>query len=601
MVCAAAVPERPCTRILLMADAALAGPRLAEALRARGLVVSETSSALQGLSRLREEAPDAVVLGVPLADADPIALCAALKEGPCPPVLLLLDGAGLSASLEVALPDELQPDVVLPSPADPARILIEIHAALHRESGPDAAPAGPFFPEVLVEVCGRDETGVLEVRQGGVCTAIYLREGRPVLVEGGALRETLGRLLLRRGEIAERDYVRVVERMTERTVASETLRMGEVLIEFGILSPEEIRRALAVQMREKILACFRSEDFAFELSLVDELPEDAVHHASLGVEPLVLAGVRAHFGPDRLARVLAPHGKGRPRLLAPAAAEAARFEMTAAEGRLLEALRGDRDLDALQSLSILDPVHTAQVVAALAVARALAFDEGPPVGVTRAKAIPAAPIPERSSPRPRSPAPRRLALPAPAAAPASAPGAGAAEAAETGRLAAPRLRNADSLWRLRRRLGAAPPPASAGAPGDGRNARLDAERCFRQGRRLLEQGLVPGAQREFARAAELQPGEIEYRAYEAWSAWLAARGEEARTLSRAKAQACAQRLLERDPDSARAHSMLGQLLYVAGDLRGARRHFGLALRGDPEDVDAQRGMRMLARRLTDAS
>jgi tetratricopeptide (TPR) repeat protein len=586
--------------VLLVADASLAGPRLAEALRARGLLVSETSNALQGLSRLREEAPDAVVLGVPLADADPIALCAALKEGPCPPVLLLLDGAGLSDSLEVALPDELQPDVVLPSPADPARILIEIHAALHREGRPDVAANGPFFPEVLVEVCGRGETGVLEVRQHGVCTAIYLREGRPVLVEGGALRETLGRLLLRRGDIAERDYVRVVERMTERTLASETLRMGEVLVELGILSPEEIRRALAVQMREKILACFRSEDFACELWLLDELPEDAVRHAPLGVEPLVLAGVRAHFGPDHIARVLAPHGKGRPRLLAPAAAEAVRFEMTAAEGRLLEALRGDRDLDALQSLSILDPVHTGQVVAALALARALAFEEGPSATVTRVRPSPPAPIPARSSP-PRSGTTRRPESPSPAPAARPARATEAVETAEAGRPAAPPLRSADSLWRLRRSLGAAPPPANAGAGGDGRNARLDAERCFRQGRRLLEQGLVPGAQREFARAAELQPEEVEYRAYEAWSAWLAAKGEEARTLSHAKARACAQRLLERDPDCARAHSMLGQLLYAGGDLRGARRHFGLALHGDPEDVDAQRGMRMLARRLTDAS
>jgi tetratricopeptide (TPR) repeat protein len=586
-----AAPERPCIRVLLMADAPLAGPRLAEALRARGLAVSETTNPLQGLSRLRAEAPEIVVLGVPLAEADPIALCAALKEGPSPPVLLLVDGAGLSDSLEVALPGNLQPDAVLPSPADPARILIEIHAALQREARADAGPDGPFFPEVLVEVCGRAETGVLEVRQGGVCTAIYLREGRPVFVEGGALRETLGRLLLRRGEIAERDYVRVVERMTERTVTSETLRMGEVLVELGILSPEEIRRALAVQMREKILACFRSDAFQFDFSLLGDLPEDAVPHDALGVESLVLAGVRAHFGPDRISRLLAAWGKGRPRLLPPAEETAARFEMTAAERRLLEALRGDRDLDSLQALSILDPVHTGQVVAALAVSRVLSFDEGTPAAVTRAKI---GPPPAAREPRaaPRSAAPKRA-----EAQPATAQ-AGAEQSAPAGPA---RVRSADSLWRLRRSLGAAPPADAKAAAGEQRGARLDAERCFRQGRRLLEQGLVPGAQREFARAAELQPEETEYVAYEAWSTWLAARGEEARTLCRAKAQACVQRLLERDPDCTRAHSMLGQLLYAGGDLRGARRHFSLALRGDADDVDAQRGMRMLARRLTDSA
>jgi Tfp pilus assembly protein PilF len=133
-------------------------------------------------------------------------------------------------------------------------------------------------------------------------------------------------------------------------------------------------------------------------------------------------------------------------------------------------------------------------------------------------------------------------------------------------------------------------------PLDERQARLEGEKAFRSGMGLLRQDMMAGAQREFARAAELQPSEPEYRMFEAWTGYLTARGEEARTLARAKAHACASRVLQDDRDSSRAHSILGQLAQAAGERDAAERHFRLALRHDPRDRDAQRGMRLLAKR-----
>jgi tetratricopeptide (TPR) repeat protein len=127
-------------------------------------------------------------------------------------------------------------------------------------------------------------------------------------------------------------------------------------------------------------------------------------------------------------------------------------------------------------------------------------------------------------------------------------------------------------------------------------ARLEAERAFRSGNTLLTQNMMPGAQREFARAAELQPNEPEYRMYEAWLSYLGARGEEERTLARAKAQACASRLLQNRKESHRAHSILGQLAHSRGEQEAAERHFRTALRYDPDDRDAQRGLRLLSKR-----
>ena len=133
-------------------------------------------------------------------------------------------------------------------------------------------------------------------------------------------------------------------------------------------------------------------------------------------------------------------------------------------------------------------------------------------------------------------------------------------------------------------------------PSDELQPKLEAERAFRSGMVLLLQNMLPGAEREFVRAAELQPGEPEYRMYEAWVGYLTARGEEKQTLARAKAQACASRVLQDHKESSRAHSILGQLANSRGELDAADRHFRMALRYDPNDRDAQRGLRLLVKR-----
>jgi len=135
-----------------------------------------------------------------------------------------------------------------------------------------------------------------------------------------------------------------------------------------------------------------------------------------------------------------------------------------------------------------------------------------------------------------------------------------------------------------------------GAPPDPRSLHLEAERSFRQGLAFLEQSAIPGALRAFARACELVGDEPEYRMFEAWAGYLNEREDERRALARAKASACAQRVLERDRDSVRAHAILGQLACAGGDLDDAERHFAVALRLAPDDRDAQRGMRQVERR-----
>jgi ActR/RegA family two-component response regulator/tetratricopeptide (TPR) repeat protein len=554
-------PER--LRLLLLDAEPTASQRLAAELRAREVEVLQCADTPSALRLLRERGAEAVVLVTPLGEADWIAAAAALKEGTAPPVLIVIDGTGHAERMAASLPVDRAPDAVLPRSACAVDVLLEI--ADQFEVG---APAS--FPEVLIAMRARGTSGVLEVRGGGVCTRVMLRAGVPVFAEGGALRETLGRMLLRRGALSEAEYLRVIERMTERLIENEATRMGEVLVELGLLTPQDVFDALSAQVREKIIGCFRWTEFEHHFEPLDALPEDVLAYACPPVEALVLAGMREHFDAARIEPLLAPHAGTRARLRRGAEETAVRFQSTPAEQRLLREIGDDATLGAVRAASPLGPLHAGQVIAALLAAQALDLSASPTAPPPANESGPARPLRPQVAPQPvRTETPRRVVQ---TLGPA-----------------------ATSLVKLRRQLARSGRPAPVSAP-DERSARIEGERAFRQGIQLLAQSAFAAAQKAFAVACERNGDEPEYHMFEAWTQVLSVKDEEARSVARAQTTAWARKLLERDRDSLRAHTILGNLVAAAGDLEAAERHFRHALRVAPEDRDALQGIRLVDRR-----
>jgi len=615
-------------RLLIVGDLGPGEQGMAVALGSRGVHVALVRSPADALRTLRRDGADAVVLVLPLAGTDPVAACAALKEGPEAPTLLVADASGQAAALEAALPEERRPDALLARPLDPVKLVLAAAACAQTRDAEPEATSGVSLAELLMDRKTARATEVLEVRAAGVCTAIHLLDGQPVFAEGGALPETLGRQLVRRGRIGHDDYVRVVARMTEAVIRHESLRLGEVLVELGLLSPAEVYDALALQVREKILACFQWERFAWDIHEAFEGPEDLGIYQCPPTEALILAGIRAHYGPERVEAVLEPHAHAAPSLRAPFEAVVAAFHPTPTEQRLLRALDGRQSVEALARSGILDPLHSGQVLSALTLAGALSFrgakaparpaaaaDEFPARRAPRAApARPAATPPRPDAPRRRAPtaaagaapprpaadaaqtapsaptpsadaapaAPPRGAESAPVRPPAPAPKQPASEAAAAAR------RAFDPLAQLRRRMG-------IGGPG-AKHGRLEAEDAFNQGLRLLRESALPGALREFRRAVERMPEEPEYRLLEAWLEYRTAHGADARPLAAAKVRACAERVLRASRTSARAYGILGQLALQEGEDEAAERWLRVAMRYDASDVETQRALRLLERR-----
>jgi tetratricopeptide (TPR) repeat protein len=422
------------------------------------------------------------------------------------------------------------------------------------------------------------ETGVLEVRAAGVRTDVTLRRGSPVFAEGGQLRQTLGRLLLRRGEISEQDYVRVIDRMTEQLIRNETVRMGEVLVELGILSPAEVYEALERQIREKIVDCFQWPEVECAFRPLDAAPEDLSPFRVPPVAALVLEGVKTHFDAERL-RPLLDGDAARFPVLADDWREVTRLcGLSPGEQKLLRGISGERTLAELRGESALDPLHSDQVLAALLLAGKLELraERARPAAAPRPKPEVRAPSP-MTGPAPRRPEPART-EPAP-----PPPGAAeSAQAAERARLSLEALRKAPA-----RAAKPAPPPP------DAKQARLEAEQAFRRGQRMLEQNLLGAALRELAQAVELQREQPEYALAFAWAEYLAAKGEEQKALAKTRACAAAKTLLGQDRGSARAHTILGRFLYEEGELDAAERHFRVATQSAPNDREVQRWLRLI--------
>ncbi len=556
-------------RALLVDTDTAASARIAAELRARGMLVVTCSDAASALRNLHEAGADVVLLATPLGDTDWIAATAALKGAMAPPALVLLDGTGQASELGRVLPADRAPDAVVARSAGAAELLYWMGEVL----GPMGA-AGACFPEILVALRARGESGVLEVREGGVCTRILMRDGAPISAEGGGLRETLGRMLLRRRALTEAEYVRVIERMTERLIENEGTRMGEVLVELGMLTPQEVVDALSIQVREKVIRCFQWPHFEHHFEPLDAAPNAGLVHTCPPVDALVLAGMREHFDARRIEPLFAAHAATRVRLLRGAEETALRFQATPAEQRLLREIKGERTLAELRDDSCLDTAHAAPLLAALIVTRALDLAvPATPSGVVRPPVAGPVRVPlRRTSPH--------------GAAPAAIP-------------ARPRPANAVSLSRLRRELARsrnARTAVSTTRPADERSARIEAERAFRHGIQMLEQSALGGAQKAFALACKRNGDEPEYRMLEAWVQVLSEKDEETRRSARLETATWARRVLELDRDSVRAQTILGELAIAAGDLDDAERHFRDALRLEPGGRDALRGARSVERR-----
>ncbi len=202
------------------------------------------------------------------------------------PTVLALPPAerGLEASLTMAVARAVTPEVV----DNLAVTLRELETDNGKElMGGDLA-AIPLA-EILQVLQLQRQTGVLKISNARSSVVISIRQGLVDFVQarGAADEFKLGRYFVERGLIAREDLDRLIQ---ESSGAGKLL--GDVLLDAGKVSREDLNEALARQSSELIYEVLRWPYGRFSLTREPFRPEAEAAKLGLGIAGLVLEGFR---------------------------------------------------------------------------------------------------------------------------------------------------------------------------------------------------------------------------------------------------------------------------------------------------------------------
>ncbi|HEY5674639.1 MAG TPA: response regulator [Malonomonas sp.] len=156
------------------------------------------------------------------------------------------------------------------------------------------------LPLLLHELYDQKATGLLHLTRGDAKKIIYIKEGYPIFARSNVLSECLGRMLVRDGVITQVDCDASVERSRE----SGRLQ-GTVLIEMGLLTPQELHDALARQVTEKLLSTFAWDDGTSQFVPGKDFKK-GVTSIQLTPASLILSGVSRFWTQQQLDKYLHP-------------------------------------------------------------------------------------------------------------------------------------------------------------------------------------------------------------------------------------------------------------------------------------------------------
>jgi tetratricopeptide (TPR) repeat protein len=165
------------------------------------------------------------------------------------------------------------------------------------------------LPSVVRDLWSARASGILHLRKGAHTKRIMFMKGEIVFAATNVEAERIGERLVRAGKI-KRSVLELSFRVMERSHQ----RTGTTMVEWGWVSPLEMRRAVAAQIKEIIYSVFTwgtgeyrfepaevptSPDLALELKTAEVIYEGALRMSDL-------AAIRAGVGPPSTILALAP-------------------------------------------------------------------------------------------------------------------------------------------------------------------------------------------------------------------------------------------------------------------------------------------------------
>lgn len=147
-----------------------------------------------------------------------------------------------------------------------------------------------FLPRLLKEIENEKRTGLL-ILNSNFEIKIYFNQGIPIYSEGSNLDTGLGRILLNEGKINTQQYNDVIKEIDDN---NKGLKIGEILISKGYISPHDLNKCLELQIKEKIISGFLLTKGKFSFKYNESIPED-IYPFKFDADEIVYEGIMRYI------------------------------------------------------------------------------------------------------------------------------------------------------------------------------------------------------------------------------------------------------------------------------------------------------------------
>lgn len=215
------------------------------------------------------------------------------------------------------------------------------------------------LPEVLQTVHHYRVPGVVVARRGELEKKVYIWNGDVIFATSSDREESLGNVLLRDGKLTQAQFDESVRRLVEARSTEGARRHGAVLVDMGLLTPDELFACVTRQVRGILFSLFEWDEGEVTFS-VGRFRTDEIIQLEIPTRQAILAGVKAVRDARRIVAHLGPSWTVFDPSWKPA--DLAELALDPGEARLLQQVDGAKTLRELVGLGPSDAAHNAKVL-----------------------------------------------------------------------------------------------------------------------------------------------------------------------------------------------------------------------------------------------
>ena len=141
------------------------------------------------------------------------------------------------------------------------------------------------FPDLLLKISDRQETGVLEIARNKQKGSVYFQDGKIVFAKSNDPDERLGELFLRQNKITYRHLTECFEKV------GPGMRLGTVLVLQGYITPNDLYHGVVDQVKEILFQLFTWNEGEFDFRS-GKLPTVEVITLNISTPDLILQGIQ---------------------------------------------------------------------------------------------------------------------------------------------------------------------------------------------------------------------------------------------------------------------------------------------------------------------